>query len=73
MSVGDAAAGKREEIEELRAGDDELETDEGRNLLEHAFHLRKDLTVTLELPADLTQPEAERLAAFVLSLPFGRP
>jgi hypothetical protein len=39
-------------------------------MIEHPFALRPGLRVTLSLPADLTQIEAERLATFLRSLPF---
>jgi hypothetical protein len=38
--------------------------------IEHKFKLRLDTTVTLMLPGDFTKKEAERLAAFIQSLPF---
>lgn len=38
--------------------------------LPHAFQLRPDTTLHFSLPADLTAREAERLAAFIRSLPF---
>lgn len=38
-------------------------------MLVHSFHLRPGLQVTIELPADLSEREAERLARFVQSLP----
>ena len=39
-------------------------------VLTHAFALRPDLKITLDLPADLTRAEAGRLARFVEALPF---
>ena len=36
----------------------------------HAFPLRSDLIVHIELPIDLTRVDAARLAAFVASLAF---
>lgn len=38
-------------------------------VLRHSFHLRPGLQITMELPDDLTDREAERLAQFVQSLP----
>lgn len=40
-------------------------------LLEHSFPLRRDFSLTIELPENLTTNEACRLAAFIQSLPFG--
>lgn len=39
-------------------------------LLTHVYKLRKDLTVSFDLPGDLSRSEAERLAKFIESLPF---
>ena len=38
--------------------------------IEHIFQLRGDASVSLTLPADLTDREAMRLAKFIESLPF---
>jgi hypothetical protein len=38
----------------------------------HSFHLRPDLTLEFELPVDLTPQDAQRIARFVETLPFGR-
>ncbi|MFZ2981516.1 MAG: helix-turn-helix transcriptional regulator [Sphingobium sp.] len=38
-------------------------------MLQHSFHLRPGLQVTIELPDNLTDREADRLARFVQSLP----
>ncbi|MGO7634192.1 hypothetical protein [Rhizobium leguminosarum] len=38
-------------------------------MLLHSFHLRSGLQIKIELPDDLTEREAERLARFVQSLP----
>ncbi len=39
-------------------------------LIEHSYVLRPDLTVTIELPADLSRMEAKRLSQFIDSLSF---
>lgn len=39
----------------------------------HRFQLRPDLLVSFRLPADLTTPEATRLADFIKTLPFEAP
>jgi hypothetical protein len=67
--VGRAASGEETKIEpvsEEANGADEDEAD----ILGHTFRLRPDVSVTLELPADLSQAEASRLAEFVKTLPF---
>jgi hypothetical protein len=38
----------------------------------HSFRLRPDFTVSVELPVNLSEKEAERLADFMLCLPFGQ-
>ena len=37
-------------------------------LLEHTYHLRSDLQISLKLPIDLSQRESERLGQFIGSL-----
>jgi len=37
----------------------------------HRFHLRPDFEVAVQLPNDLTEREAKRLAKFIKSLPYG--
>lgn len=37
--------------------------------LRHSFHLRPDCQITIELPDNLTEREADRLARFIQSLP----
>ena len=41
-----------------------------RDLIKHAFNLRTDLQICFELPVDLTEKEAERLAGFLKTLPM---
>ncbi|MER9105735.1 helix-turn-helix domain-containing protein [Mesorhizobium sp. M0848] len=38
-------------------------------MLQHSFHLRPGLQISIDLPDDLTDREADRLARFVQSLP----
>lgn len=49
---------------------DAVELPVENNLLVHSFHLRPGLQLKIELPADLTDHEADRLARFVQSLPL---
>ncbi len=39
-------------------------------MMQHSFRLRPGLQISIELPGDLTEREAERLARFVQSLPL---
>jgi hypothetical protein len=40
------------------------------DVIPHRYVLRPDFTVTIQLPADLTPPEATRLSDYVKTLPF---
>jgi hypothetical protein len=59
----DAAEAEHEEVEDS-GGDGSSE------LLEHTYWLRPDVSVSIELPADITQREAYRLSQFIDSLSF---
>ena len=67
VSVGQAAAGETEQVEEVRQEDIESEDSE---TLRHVFFLRPDMPVTFELPRNLSPIEASRLADFIKTLPF---
>jgi hypothetical protein len=68
VDVGRVAAGEPVvQIEAAPANEVEEPSDD---LLEHNFRLRRDMSVPLRLPADLTSAEASRLAAFIQTLPF---
>ena len=67
LAASRVASGEEQEVEPvMEAGDQTGEVDE----LEHTFNLRPDYQVSLTLPLDLTQSEAERLAGFVRTLPM---
>ncbi|UFN51584.1 hypothetical protein LPC08_25305 (plasmid) [Roseomonas sp. OT10] len=70
--VGAAASGSTKEIhkvdEDEVVEDEAAEGDDGA-LVEHVFNLRPGLRISIELPADLTSREAERLAKFIEALP----
>jgi hypothetical protein len=40
--------------------------------IKHSFALRRDISVTFELPEDFTPAEAERLTALIKAIPFVR-
>lgn len=69
-----AAIGEEaEEVERLDAVvDEEGEADDSHDgdSLTHEYNLRADLSVQFDLPIDLTEKEAQRLAAFISSLPM---
>jgi len=62
-----AARGERAVVDER---DDDAQEDDIRDMVEHVFQLRLDLSVTFELPTDLTSSEASRLSRFVSALSF---
>jgi len=70
ITVGQAAAGETDRIEALTAEDVDDEDEGSETSLDHAYRLRPDFNVPLQLPKDLTTTEAERLARFILTLPF---
>lgn len=49
----------------------ELKPDPPR-LITHQFPLRQNLVLPLGIPADLTEPEARRIAQFISALVFPR-
>lgn len=73
-SLAQVAQGQKAKPEEVPAdavedeGQDAAESVDGK--LKHEFQLRDGFRLQIELPVDLTEKEAERLAAFVRTLPF---
>jgi len=73
-SLAQVAHGQKVKPEEVPAdavedeGQDSAESGQGK--LKHEFLLRDGFKLQIELPADLTDKEAERLAGFVKTLPF---
>jgi len=65
VSVGKAAAGESQVVEVIP--ETPIQT---RETINHTYHLRPDRQIMLELPIDLTSREAERLAAFIRTLPM---
>jgi hypothetical protein len=73
VDVGRAAAGKTERVDQISREDVEPEEEEAHPSepsLQHTFRLRADYPVAFELPANISTAEAERLAAFIKTLPF---
>ena len=73
LDAARAASGESNEIDLSAPPVSEAEQDDSgeEDMLEHRFHLRPDFNLTMELPVDLTPVEAERLAAFIKTLPLG--
>lgn len=70
LDVSAAAKGQQTLEHDVSSNDAADQIDEDVELIEHSFALRPDLTVSVELPVDLTKSEASRLAAFLQALPF---
>lgn len=70
LHVSSAAKGQEPLLRDTSTNDDEDIT-EDIEFIEHSFVLRLDLPISIELPADLNEQEASRLAAFIQTLPFG--
>lgn len=68
----DVASAWRGELQEVAIGDDSDEDSilESEDFVEHVYQLRRELQVRLELPADLTEKEAAKLARWIETLPF---
>ena len=69
MSVGRAAIGEQEDIQQIEPADEDETVDE-LDWLTHTFHLRPNVEIELELPMDLSPNEASRLTQFIAALPF---
>jgi hypothetical protein len=67
-SVGKAAAGEEEMISPIP--DMTIDAEPGADTLQHSYHLRRGTNIAFDLPVDLTPQEAERLAAFIKTLPL---
>ncbi|WP_127475145.1 hypothetical protein [Sulfurivermis fontis] len=71
LTVSRMASGEGPELTEIEENEEAEELpEEEEELLTHTFNLRPDLTITIDLPQDLTAKEAERLSLFVKSLPM---
>ena len=66
------AQGEQVEVAEIAPvdNDGDAEPEEQLDTLDHYFNLRADFQIEVALPIDLSQSEANRLAAFIQSLPL---
>lgn len=74
QSLGKIALGKGRKLDSV-SPDAETEEPEASSLadgaeVEHEFQLRSDLKIKFALPSDLSEREAERLGAFLKTLPL---
>jgi hypothetical protein len=65
-----SGAAKGTETKADLVAEDADEEESAGEMIEHAYVLRPDLTISFELPTDLTVNEASRLAQFIGSLSF---
>jgi hypothetical protein len=74
IEVGRAAKGEETPVPLLKMEDakpeEAAESGLSAGTIRHAFNLRQNYTVTLDLPSDFNAKEAARLAEFVKTLPF---
>jgi hypothetical protein len=78
VSVGKAAAGGNQAVEEIQPVDEtDIVDEEGAEAastgIEHRYRLRADWIVEITLPSDLTAREAMRFSEFIKTLPFDAP
>ncbi len=78
VSVGKAAAGGTQDVEQIQPVEDdengdEDATDAPEGSIEHKYQLRPNWQIDLVLPSDLTAREAARLSEFIKTLPFDAP
>ena len=77
VSVGKAAAGGNQAVEEIQPVDETDHVDEDSAEaaagIEHRYRLRADWIVEITLPSDLTAREAMRFSEFIKTLPFDAP
>lgn len=70
LAASRLASGEVQEVEDVTTDEEDDGGDEQEEFTSHSFNLRPDLVVTMDLPADLSTKEAERLSLFVRSLPM---
>lgn len=77
VSVGEAAAGGTQSVEEISSSTDDDYGDEEAatkpvpaGAIQHTFQLRPNWQIEVRLPADLSAREAGRISDFVKTLPF---
>ncbi|GAB4087957.1 hypothetical protein [Hydrogenophaga soli] len=71
LHVSSVASGQETLVPDISSIDDS-DNSEDVDFVEHTFVLRPDLPISFELPTDLSDHEASRLAAFIKTLPFGQ-
>lgn len=70
ISACQIAKGMETAVESLPEANEDEEFDAEVDTITHLLQLRSDFAVELQLPTDLTQREAERIASFVAALPI---
>lgn len=67
VEVGRAAKGENVSITEVAA--EKREKNDAADMMTHRFYLRPNLAVTIDLPADFSEKEAERMGNFLKTVP----
>ena len=67
IEIGKAAKGENVSITSLVG--EENEKNDAEEIITHQFYLRSNTLVKIDLPADFTEKEAERLGNFLKTLP----
>lgn len=70
LSIGAAAKGRIKVDSGLERLEDIEDEEEEAQVISHVFRLRPDFDVSLNLPADFSPKEADRLGAFLKSIPI---
>jgi hypothetical protein len=65
----DIARLRRERIEKLTSVSQSISSSDTKTFI-HSYMIRPGLFVKIELPADVTKAEAERIASFIKMVPF---
>lgn len=69
-SLAEIARGESQEPREVAVDADQVDSEHETSTLKHEFQLRDGLKIKFELPSDLNEKEADRLANFIKTLPF---
>lgn len=68
-SIEVAKAAKGESVSITMIASDESDDNDAEEMITHRFYLRAKTVVSIDLPTDFTEKEAERLGSFLKTLP----
>lgn len=69
LDVARAWKGELQDVALDDVSEEEADVD-SEDFVEHVYQLRRDLRISVELPPDLTEKEATKLAKWIETLPF---